>query len=260
MLLSEAQVDEYSQRGYLLFDSLFSPTEVDRLVDAFDRDRAEPGPHRIMEEGTDLVRALYASHARSPEFAALVRSPKLLAPARQLLRADAYIYQFKINTKYDFGGEGWSWHQDFPAWRLMDNLGAPDLVNVGVFLDEATEFNGPLIVVPGSHRDGLLRDGRNAATKSDQHLDPDDIALSSAQMADLVHRHGMTSLKGAAGSVVFFHPELVHGSGPNMSPFPRKLLIATYNDVANPPRPPGDPRAEYLVGRDTAALELTTLV
>lgn len=254
MLLSEVQVDEYSEQGYLLFDSLLSGEEVRRLFDAYERDCAGPGPHRVSKEGSDRVRAVYASHLRSPEFAALIHSPRLLAPARQLLAADVYVYQFKINAKPAFGGKGWAWHQDFLAWQQMDDLRSPDLVNVGVFLDDFTEFNGPLIVVPGSHRCGLVRDGRNTEAESEQHLDPDDISLSPLQMAELVERHSMTSLKGPAGSVVFFHPELVHGSGPDMSPFPRKFLIATYNDVANAPQPLSEPRPEYLVGRDTTAL------
>lgn len=254
MLLSKEESDLYGEQGYLFFDSLFSTEEVRQLNDAFERDCASPGPHRILENGSDQVRALYASHLRRPEFAALIRSPRLLAPAQQILSADVYIYQFKINAKPPFVGAEWAWHQDFLAWRLMDNLGSPLLVNVGVFLDDVTEFNGPLIVLPGSHRRGMLRDGRNDETASEEHLDPDDISLSPAQMVELVERHDMTSLKGAAGSVVFFHPELVHGSGTNMSPLPRKFLIATYNDVANPPRPMGDPRPGYLVCLDTSPL------
>lgn len=260
MLLSKDQSDLYSEQGYLFFDSLFSQEEVRQLHSAFERDCADPGPHRILEKDSDQVRALYASHLRRPEFAALIRSPRLLAPARQILSAGVYVYQFKINTKPAFGGAEWAWHQDFLAWRLMDNLGSPLLVNVGVFLDDVTEFNGPLIVLPGSHRCGMVRDGRNAETASEEHLDPDDISLPPAQVAELVERHGMTSLKGAAGSVVFFHPELVHGSGTNMSPLPRKILIATYNDAANPPRPLGDPRPEFLVCRDITPLEPADLV
>lgn len=65
----------------------------------------------------------------------------------------------------------------------------------------------------------------------------------------------MVSPKGPAGSIVFFSPEVVHGSAPNMSPFQRRLLLATYNDVTNLPSwADGQSRPEYVVCRDTEPL------
>ncbi|MFF7644824.1 phytanoyl-CoA dioxygenase family protein [Streptomyces canus] len=255
--LSPDQIAQYRENGFLVLNSLFDPTETEALSDAFDADCLTPGPQRILEENGEAVRAVYASHERRHEFATLVRTPRLLGPARQLMSDDLYVYQFKINAKPAFGGDKWAWHQDFLAWKLADNLAAPRQVNIGVFLDEVTEFNGPLIFLPGSHRSGLLRDFRNDAARSVQHLDPDDIALRPEQMSALVDRHGMVSPKGPAGSVILFDPEVVHGSAPNMSPFPRRLLIATYNDVANAPVPLGEPRPSYVVGRDTTPLRFS---
>ncbi|MFE1288823.1 phytanoyl-CoA dioxygenase family protein [Streptomyces sp. NPDC058751] len=255
--LSSDQIAHYRENGFLVLDSLFDPAEVEALSDAFDADCLTPGPQRILEENGEAVRAVYASHERRREFATLVRTPRLLGPARQLMSDDLYVYQLKINAKPAFGGDKWAWHQDFLAWKLADNLAEPRQVNIGLFLDEVTEFNGPLIFLPGSHRSGLLRDFRNASSRSAQHLDPDDIALRPEQMSMLVDRHGMVSPKGAAGSVILFDPQIVHGSAPNMSPFPRRLLIATYNDVANAPVPLGEPRPAYVVGRDTTPLELS---
>ncbi|WP_406863819.1 phytanoyl-CoA dioxygenase family protein [Streptomyces sp. HUAS MG47] len=257
MLLSEEQVGTYREQGFLVLDSLFAPDEVEALCDAFRRDGEIPGEHRIVEEDGRAVRAVYASHQRQSEFAALVRHPRVLGPVRQLLDAEVYVYQFKINAKPAMGGGGWAWHQDFAAWRVADNLRAPRLVNVGVFLDDVTEFNGPVIFVPGSHRDGLVSSARRHDTaRSEQHLDPDDIALRPSDMVSLAAQHGMTSPKGKAGSVVFFDPEIVHGSAPNMSPYDRRLLILTYNDVTNEPRPLGEPRPDYVVCRDTTPLQV----
>ncbi|MFE9045011.1 phytanoyl-CoA dioxygenase family protein [Streptomyces sp. NPDC012421] len=257
MQLSPDQIDQYRRTGFLVLDSLFDPVEVEALSDAFEADCLTPGPQRILEEHGEAVRAVYASHERRHEFAALVRTPRLLGPARQLVSPDLYVYQFKINAKPAFGGDKWAWHQDFLAWKLADGLTAPLQVNIGLFLDEVTEFNGPLIFLPGSHRSGLLRDFRNDSSRSAQHLDPDDIALRPEQMSALVDRHGMVSPKGPAGSVILFDPQIVHGSAPNMSPFPRRLLIATYNDAANAPVPHGAPRPAYVVGRDTTPLEFS---
>ncbi len=257
MQLSQEQVREYRERGLLVLDGLFGPAEVEVLREAYRRDSAVPGDHRVTERDSDEVRAVYASHLRCPEFGALVRSPRILGPVRQLIGDRVYVYQFKINSKPPFVGGGWAWHQDYAAWRLADHLPAPLLVSVGVLFDEVTEFNGPVVFVPGSHRGGLVGDRHPVAeAASEQHVDPEDIALTAGELAGLVDRHGMESVKGTPGTVVFFHPEIVHGSAANISPLPRRLLIMTYNDTANVPRPPGSPRPEYVVCRDTTPLRM----
>ncbi|WP_052398223.1 phytanoyl-CoA dioxygenase family protein [Streptomyces sp. NRRL F-5123] len=256
MQLSQEQLHEYRERGVLTLDALLTPDEVEVLREAYLRDSSVQGDHRVAERGREEARAVYASHLRCPEFGALVRSPRILGPVRQILGRNVYIYQFKINSKPPFLGGGWAWHRDFTAWRLADNLPKPLLVNVGVLLDEVTEFNGPVVFAPGSHHQGAIQGGppaREAA--SQQHLDPDDIALTAEELTGLVDRYGMESVKGTPGTVMLFHPEIVHGSAANISPFPRKLLIMTYNDCSNAPRPLGLPRPEYIVCRDTTPLE-----
>jgi ectoine hydroxylase len=251
--LTNEQIDAYRRDGFLVLPAQFDMAEVEALRAAFARDTEQPGNHLVVEDGSDEVRAVYASHLRQDAFAALVRSPRMLEPALQLLGSAAYVYQVKVNAKPAFLGDSWSWHQDFGAWQIADQLERPDLVNVAIFLDDVDEFNGPVIFLPGSHEQGTVRSGRRDEHRSKQHLDPDDIALTPEQVAAISDRCGMVSAKGAAGSVVFFHPEIVHGSAANMSPHPRRLGIITYNDTSNLPRT-SEPRAEYLVGRDTRAL------
>ncbi|MEU6575114.1 phytanoyl-CoA dioxygenase family protein [Streptomyces sp. NPDC046805] len=253
-MLTADDIATYHRDGVLVMPGLFSRAETEALQSAFERDAKIPGGHRITEANDTDVRAVYASHWRQPEFASLTRSARLLGSAQRLLDAPLYVYQLKTNAKPAFGGDKWAWHQDFLAWRLADNIARPRLVNAVVFLDDVTEFNGPVIFVPRSHTAGLVRRDRNDTARSAQHLDPDDIELTPAELAACVDQGGMVSPKGPAGSVVFFHPEIVHGSAPNMSPHPRRLAIVTYNDVANPPRPTGTPRPEYLAARNVTPL------
>ncbi|MFF5676068.1 phytanoyl-CoA dioxygenase family protein [Streptomyces hygroscopicus] len=255
MHFTDPQLAEYRHQGFVTVDSLFTATEVAALERTLTRDWDIPGPHRVMEDDDQAVRAVYASHTRWPIFADLVRSRRLLDPVTQLVSPEVYLHQFKINTKAAFGGQQWSWHQDFIVWHHVDHLPEPHAVNVAVFLDEVTEFNGPVVFVPGSHRLGSLARGPKAEDpRSSQHVDPEDYAIAPEQLAELVRHNGMVSPKGPAGTVVFFHPEIVHGSGTNISPFSRNLLILTYNDVTNVPRPEGERRPGYLIGRDTTPL------
>ena len=65
----------------------------------------------------------------------------------------------------------------------------------------------------------------------------------------------IVSPKGPAGSVLLCHPNLAHGSVPNISPYGRTLLITTYNSVENEPLPVPEPRPEFLISRDYTPLE-----
>jgi ectoine hydroxylase len=255
-MLTATDIATYDRDGLLVLPDLFTPTEVSALRAAFERDAKIPGEHRIAEANGADVRAVYASHHRQAEYTALTRSQRMLVPAQQLLGPELYVYQFKINAK---PGVRRRLLGLAPGLRRLEDGRQPPgscLINVAVFLDDVTEFNGPIVFIPGSHRDGTIRSGRCEQRRSEQHFDPDDIALSPEAMTGLVDRHGMVSPKGHAGTTVFFHPEIVHGSATNMSPFPRRLIIATYNETINTPRPYGEPRPEYLVCRDTRPLEV----
>lgn len=253
MLLTDQQFKRYESDGFLVLDSVFSKDEVAQLLHAMESDVAE-GPHRIVDGDSNELLALYASHQRIEAFSELVQSPQMLEPARTLVGEEVYTYQFKINVKPAFGKERVAWHQDYTAWRMADRLPNPQLVNIAILLDESTEFNGPLLFVPGSHRSGNLRDNRTGSSAAELHLDPEDIALKPQQATSMVHSLGMRSAQAQAGSLVCFSPEIVHGSAPNMSPTPRRLLIVTYNACSNLPQTT-QPRAEYLVGRDVRPLK-----
>ncbi|MEV6427995.1 phytanoyl-CoA dioxygenase family protein [Nocardia sp. NPDC051463] len=252
MKLTHDQLSEYERDGFTVVPGAFSASEIEVLANGYSEDVTHDGPHVVLEPDSDRVGALYASHLRRPEFESVVRSAALLAPVHQLLQTDeVYVYQLKINVKSALGNNKVDWHRDYPAWRIADRLPAPRLVNAAILLDDSTEFNGPLYFVPGSHREALQHAGRSETSADARHVDPADVALGADELAGLIDRRGIRSLRAEAGSVVYFHPELVHSSPTNMSPRDRRLLIITYNDAQNLPE---THRPDYLVGCDTAAL------
>jgi ectoine hydroxylase len=254
--LGSEQCAEYARRGILAVEGVFSGREIAALRAAFEEDCAVDGPHRVLEDDGRSVRALYASHLRHATFDWLVRSDRLLGPARQLTGPDLYVWQFKINTKRPFGGAAWCWHQDYIVWREFDGLPTPETLSVAIFLDEVSEFNGPMVFVPSSHVEGVIEPPCKEGVASSRHVDPLDFELPNQTVAELVSDRGIVAPKGAAGTVVFFHANVVHASGLNISPFRRDLLIATYNPLRNAPRGDREARAEYLIGSPRAALEL----
>src|SRR3546814_9075899 len=84
----------------------------------------------------------------------------------QMLGGEVYVHQFKINGKAAFDGDVWQWHQDYGTWAADDDMPAPRAMNLAVYLDEVTEFNGPLLFIPGSHKVGKLEAGHALTTTS----------------------------------------------------------------------------------------------
>ena len=257
MQSTDVQIREYREEGYLFLPELFSAEEVARMRAELPAVFAEDSPGRVMEEGSGIVRSVYGTHARHPLFGALAADARLVELARGALESEVYVHQFKINAKQAFGGEVWEWHQDYIYWRNEDGMPANRVINVMVFLDEVNEFNGPLLIIPRSHRHGVLAtDDRELEADPEGPSWASNVAarltytISRQDLARLVEENGIVGPKGPAGSVLLFDPNVVHGSSPNMSPFDRAVAIVTYNSVLNVPRPVGTPRPEFLASRD----------
>lgn len=252
----------YAESGYLLLERVFGPEDLAATRAALPAVFAEDSPRRVLERDGRTVRSVYGSHGHHPLFGRLVRHPALLGPARELLGGEVHVYQCKINAKAAFRGDVWEWHQDYIFWHHEDGLPAPHVATFSVFLDDVTEFNGPLILVPGSHREGMIEvsagdvpEGYAASPAWISNLTADlKYSLGAPVLAGLVERHGMVAPKGPAGSVLIFDGNLAHGSNANMSPFDRTILLVTYNRVDNRPGDVAHPRPEFLASRDCTPL------
>lgn len=266
MRLSGEQIAFYEENGYLLLPSLFDEGEMAVVRRRLDTLLTEESAGRVREKDSQAVRALHGTHETDELFSRLVRDPRLLGPGQQLVDDPVYVYQFKINAKVAFEGDVWEWHQDYIFWREEDGLEECRAVNVTLFLDPVTEFNGPLIFIPGSHRHGVLEPNRDTDKPAGYEDEPDWISNLTADikysidretLQRLTRERGMVAPKGPAGSVLVFHPNLIHGSVPNISPFDRALMLVTYNSVENLPTrlDAPDARPEFLVSRNFAPLE-----
>jgi ectoine hydroxylase len=259
--LSPNELKQYRSQGFLLKANVFTPAEVDSLVAAAEVLYAHDSPARTVERDGTTVRAVHGCHTSSDVFAAAVRDPRMLLPARQIVDADdVYIHQSKINAKRALDGDVWQWHQDFIYWHWGDGMATPRVVNLAVFLDGATEINGPLLLIPGSHRNGVIdparRGGGSGADGWQSHLAADlEYTIRPDDLAALSRESGIASATGPAGSVLIFDTQIVHGSGVNMSPHHRRMAIFTYNDVANLPVPTGPRRPSFLAAREATPLE-----
>ncbi len=259
MALTSQQIDDFQRQGFLLLEDCFSAEELRVLTREVQVVVGERNERTIMEASGAAVRSVYAPHACDPVFSLLARDPRLVEPARRLLAGDIYIYQSKLNIKSPFVGEVWEWHQDYVFWHNEDNMPAPRVLSVAVFLDDVNEFNGPMVLIPGSHRQGVLSCPVAAANSEgpawSSHVSARlKYTIDHAVLQELAGKYGLYAPKARAGAILLFDSNIAHASAANISPFSRSLIFYTYNHVDNAPPAAQLTRPSFLVSRDTRAL------
>ena len=228
MKLTQGQIAEFDRDGYLFFPSLFRPGEIKVLLDEVPALYAQRRPENVREKTGDVVRTNFAAHLYSAPFARLARHPRMVEPAKQVFGEDVYMHQFKINGKQAFDGDVWQWHQDYGTWRADDQMPEARAMNVAIFLDEVNEFNGPLMLIPGSHKLGVLDAAHDTSTTSYPLW-----TINNEVIKKLVGRGGIVAPKGPPGSMILFHGCLVHASTSNLSPWNRVSVYLSLCAVSN---------------------------
>ena len=257
--LTEKDLAAYDRDGFLVQSRLLSASAVDKLLHGIGRFEQQSLPGHVLEQHGKSYRAFHGCHLYDENFDALTRLPEMLAPARQILKEDVYIHQLKVNLKQAFSGEMWPWHQDYIYWRNEDQVPTDAIVSVMIFLDDITEFNGPVFFIPGSHRVGCIDSQKSTDSPAGWEGNVSaslTYQVEQAQVQQLVEQGGLFSATGNKGTAVWFHGNLVHASQANISPHSRRLVILTYNAISNAPISSGRPqRPAFLNGRDRKALK-----
>ena len=246
--LSAAQCARYHDAGFVFVPDLVPPRDIDRVQDELDGLCGLSRDEVILESDGRTVRSVMNPQVFSDVLVRFVRHPALLGPVRQLLAREIYLFQCLLNMKRPFDGAVWQWHQDFPTYHHDDRMPAPRAVNALVFIDEVREFNGPLMLIPASHRAPAYETAVDDITTSYPLR-----AAEDAVVARLAADRGIEAPKGGPGSVIFAHTNVVHGSGPNLSPWPRTMASITYNAIDNKHGP--SRRADWIVRSDFDVLE-----
>jgi len=247
MHLSDDQLQAFDKDGYLFFPGKFSPEEAALLraeadtVYALEREE-------VWRESSGAARTAFAAHTYNDAFARLGAHPRLIEPVMQILGGPVYIHQFKVNAKAAFDGEVWQWHQDYGTWKRDDDMPEPRAMNIAVFLDEVTAANGPLLLLPGSHKHGVLEAGHDLETTSYPLW-----TLARETVSELAERGGCIAPTGPPGSMLIFSSLLVHASPPNISPFGRTIVYLSLCHVDNHIR--AFNRSEWIAHRDFTPIE-----
>jgi phytanoyl-CoA hydroxylase len=237
-MINAETVARYHREGYIVVENLLdeqtrlrmkavlaqlveNARTVDTHTDVYDLEpthsKAEPRVRRIKKP-----------HVVDPVFAEFMRSPKLLAVLSALLGPSGVrLYGSKLNLKAPQFGSPVEWHQDWAFYPHTND----DVLAAGVMLDDMQLINGPMMVIPGSHKGPTF-----------DHHGPDGYFCGAmAPERDGIDFDRAVAVTGPAGSVSFHHVRLIHGSAQNHSTISRNLLLYEFTAAdAVPLMGPGD--------------------
>jgi ectoine hydroxylase-related dioxygenase (phytanoyl-CoA dioxygenase family) len=222
-MLTAAQRAAYDRDGFIVVPDVFSPAEIDELRGVTDRFVREAAQVAANDEVYDLeeshspqaprVRRLKAPHLIDPAYSRASRNERVVAILKDLWGSVRFDTG-KLNMKSAGHGAPVEWHQDWAFYPHTND----DLAAVGIMLDDVDDENGPMMVVPGSHK-GPVFDHHGPTGRFCGAMDPArcDIDLSRA-----------LPCHGKAGSVTVHHVRAVHGSATNFSGRERRFLLFQY--------------------------------
>ena len=228
--LSQEQKDQFWRDGVLVVEDAVTPKQLDDLRKVF-AEWVEESRNHTQDYGETLDgRArfdLQPGHSaekpalrrvQSPEevsdiYANVMRNARTVDICAELIGPAIKFHHGKVNSKLPGSATKVKFHQDFPFQPMSND----DLVTALLFVDDVTLENGPLEVVPGSHKGplySLWHDGKFTGAVSDDVFEE--------------HKGKIVKCTGKAGSVCLMHSSLLHGSAPNLSTESRTLYITTY--------------------------------
>jgi hypothetical protein len=218
--LSADDLAFYRENGYLMIENAVSPAELEALrrvtYDFIEQSRQVGESNDIfdLDEGhgpaSPRLTRIKLPHKQHPIYDKVLRSERMQGYFKALLGANVVLQTSKLNTKAPGGGAAVEWHQDWAFYPHTND----DMLAFGLMLEDVDQANGPLMVIPGSHKGPLLSHHNNGVFAG--AVDPDDPDF---------HFDRAVTLTGKAGSMTVHHARTLHGSAPNKSDRARLILF-----------------------------------
>ena len=224
-LLTPDQISDYERDGFIIVRGLFSSEETGLLAETARNDNAMDKSASSMDDGEgNAVRLALWNHPGDGIYGMFARCRKLVDRVEGLLDDEAYHYHSKMVLKDAKVGGAWAWHQDYGYW-YQNGVLFPNLCSVMIAVDAATEENGCMQVLKGSHKLGRI----NHILSGDQAGADLERVEEAKKRLELVH------VTMGPGDALFFHSNLLHCSAANNSDHPRWAMICCYNAASNDP-------------------------
>lgn len=225
-MISQQDVEFYNENGYLVVENVLSAEQLATLEQELDELISQAAEVSENNEVYDLesshspqqprVRRIKEPHHWLTSVERLQSDDNIIAILTRLMGPDIRLQTSKLNMKSARYGAPVQWHQD---WAFYPHTNQ-NLLAAGIMLDDMTMDNGPLMVLPGSHRGPVYSHHHDGYFCGAVELDECDADFARA-----------VPLIGPAGSVSFHHVRALHGSAMNYSSQPRRLLLFQYTAV-----------------------------
>ena len=220
-VLTQSQIESYNRDGFIGVDGVLNASEIEDLVritgEFIEKSRSVTEHNDVfdLEPGhtpdAPRLRRLKDPAKQHPVYDAMLRHEGILSIVAQLVGPDIRCNGQKLNIKSGEFGSPVEWHQDWAFYPHTND----DLLAVGIAIDGMTLKNGCLLAVPGSHRGPVLnhhQDGFFAGGVTDPDFDASDAV----------------PIQVGPGGISIHHVRALHGSAPNTSADPRRLLLYQY--------------------------------
>lgn len=226
--LSSEQFARFERDGYLVVDDFLSAAEVARVKDGIERACRERQAMSRDADGFNLEKENDASldptaAAKQPGMFRKIQgavfhvppvrdvfiSRKMLDCMEDVMGPSIHYHSSKVMFKPAHGGAAKPWHQDAAYWKAYE----PNQVTVWIALDDATEENGCVWAIPGSHKLGLI-------PHVAQELQIEESRIEVGKAAPVPVR---------SGGLLIFHSLVLHMSKKNTSDKNRWAIICDYD-------------------------------
>jgi ectoine hydroxylase-related dioxygenase (phytanoyl-CoA dioxygenase family) len=241
-VLSPAQRASYFDDGYLLVERAIGEDWLVRLREgvagfvAQSRSITSSDAVFDLESGhsadTPRLRRVSSPCDQDDVFWSFLKESPLIEILADVLGPNVKFYQSKLNFKWAKGGAEVKWHQDVPFFPHTNAA----VLTVGLYLEDSGPEQGPLMVVPGSHKREIFN-----------HYDDNGTWTGDIQPGDLnrVDTDSAVELCGPAGSITIHNYRAVHGSRPNLSGRGRPLLLNVVSAADAMPYTPNALKSRY---------------
>lgn len=224
--LSDQQIKEYNERGFVIARGFFDKDELTPLRYAIDADPTISGSEQgTLDSEGNLWNTSVSQQVDNSYLGCLPRLERMIASADALLGEEAYFWHIKLVRKGADNTGKVDWHQDYPFW--YETCLYPKMVTCSVAVDECTRGNGCMKLVPGSQHMGRF---------------DFDAKMKPVLIADQKRVSKVLELTGEPeyaemepGDTLFFHPLVLHASDRSTNGRRRALVHCTYNARSNEP-------------------------
>jgi phytanoyl-CoA hydroxylase len=210
MMLSTAQLAQFRDDGYLIFEALISGQRLAHYVSVLDELVArgnqlkEPAGHftlELNEDGTPrpgLLHKVQGVCVLESRILELAREAAIVERVIPLVGSEEVdVFGTKFFPKLAGGGTSTHWHQD----NFYFGTDSDRVISCGIYLQDADLANGCLRIVPGSHRTGQIVEHRHEPGMHGSWTDVDEDQALDVEVP--------------GGSVVLFSANLLHGTADN---------------------------------------------